>query len=141
MIESEEDEHKGHSDVTSKGIRIRVGAQYLPERSDPDHKNYTFAYKVRMTNVGDERAQLLTRHWIILDAHNERREVHGEGVVGEQPRLEPGESFEYVSGCQMPTEWGTMEGSYQWLRDDGDVFETKIGRFFLVPKAAPIGAP
>ncbi len=132
--------HKGHSDVSTEGIRIQVGAQFLPERSDPMLARYTFAYRVVISNEGSESAQLLSRHWIILDAENDRREVHGEGVVGEQPMLEPGTSFEYVSGCTMPTEWGTMEGSFQMIRDDGEVFDAVVGRFFLAPTAAPLAA-
>jgi ApaG protein len=131
---------KGHSDVTTEGIRIRVGAQYLPDRSDPMLGRHTYAYRVVITNEGDSTAQLLSRHWIILDAENDRREVRGEGVIGEQPVLQPGQSFEYVSGCTMPTEWGTMEGTYQLIREDGEVFDAAIGRFFLAPSASPIAA-
>lgn len=132
--------NKGHSDVTTDGIRVRVGAQYLPDRSDPMIGQYTFAYRVVITNEGTCSAQLLSRHWIILDAENDRRDVRGDGVVGEQPSLEPGESFEYVSGCNMPTEWGTMEGSFTMIREDGEVFKAAVGRFFLAPTAAPIAA-
>ncbi|MCB9915952.1 MAG: Co2+/Mg2+ efflux protein ApaG [Planctomycetes bacterium] len=131
---------RGHSDVTTEGIRVRVGAQYLPGRSDPSLGHFTYAYRVVLTNVGERPAQLLSRHWIVLDADNDRREVRGEGVVGEQPRLDPGQSFEYVSGSSLPTEWGTMEGSYQMIRDDGELFRAAIGRFFLAPTAAPLAA-
>lgn len=132
--------HTGHSDVTTEGIRVRVGAQYLEERSNPDARQFTFAYRVVITNVGERPAQLLSRHWVLLDGDGERRDVRGEGVVGEQPRLAPGESFEYVSGSSMPTEWGTMEGTYQFIREDGELFDVQIGRFFLAPTTAPLAA-
>jgi ApaG protein len=129
---------KGHSDTTSEGIRIRVGAQYVVEHSDPDRSHFVFAYRVVIENVGLEPAQLLDRHWIIVDALGERREVRGPGVVGEQPRLAPGERFEYVSGAQIETEWGSMEGSYGFVRPGGETFQARIGRFFLAPNLAPL---
>jgi len=124
---------KGHSDTTTEGIRVRVGAQYRPDQSDPDRRHYVYAYRVVLTNQGERPAKLLSRHWIIRDANNELREVRGQGVVGEQPRLEPGESFQYVSGCPLGTSWGTMEGSYEMQREDGETFRARIGRFFLAP--------
>ena len=130
--------HKGHSDTTEAGIRVRVGAQYVPEDSDPDRSAYVFAYRVVIENVGVEPAQLLDRHWIIVDALGERREVRGPGVVGEQPQLAPGEHFEYTSGAQLTTSWGSMEGSYTFARPDGERFEAPIGRFFLAPNVAPL---
>lgn len=129
---------KGHSDTTTEGIRIRVGAQYVSEHSDPERSNFVFAYRVVIENVGVEPAQLLDRHWIIVDSLGERREVRGSGVVGEQPRLAPGEHFEYVSGAQIQTEWGTMEGSYTFVRPGGANFEARIGRFFLAPNLSPL---
>ncbi|MFT7667956.1 MAG: ApaG protein [Planctomycetota bacterium] len=130
----------GHSDVTTEGIRIRVGAQYLPDRSSPDVGRFAYAYRVRISNDGSAPAQLISREWIIIDADNGERRVQGEGVVGEQPLLQPGESYEYVSGSSMPTEWGTMEGSFAFIRENGDAFEAQIGRFFLAPSAAPLSA-
>ena len=130
---------KGHSDTTSEGIRIRVGAQYVPEHSDPDRQNFVFAYRVVIENVGEQPAQLLDRHWIIVDSLGERREVRGPGVVGEQPSLDPGERFEYVSGAQLETEWGSMEGSYTFVRPEGETFQARIGRFFLAPSLEPLG--
>jgi ApaG protein len=91
-----------------------------------------FAYKIVLVNEGDAPARLLSRHWVILDADGHREDVEGPGVVGETPRLDPGERFEYMSGCPLPTPWGTMEGSYLFERDDGQTFRVKIGRFFLV---------
>jgi len=131
---------KGHSDVTTDGIRIRVGAQYLPSQSSPDGHRFTYAYRVRIDNVGESSAKLMRREWIVLDSENERRVVRGPGVVGEQPRIEPGGKFEYVSGSTLPTEWGTMEGGFHFVRDDGEEFVARIGRFFLTPSLAPLGA-
>lgn len=131
---------KGHSDSVSQGIRVRVGAQFIPDQSDPDRHDYVFAYRVVIDNEGTEPAQLMTRHWVILDAAGERRDVRGPGVVGKQPLLAPGERFEYVSGCRMPTEWGSMEGSYGFQRPDGESFEVAIGRFFLAEKLGPLSS-
>jgi ApaG protein len=132
--------NNGHSDVTTEGIRIRVGAQYLPNQSNPDNKHYAFAYRVRIQNLGESSAKLLSRTWIILDADNDRRVVKGPGVVGEQPNLEPGEGFEYTSGSSMPTEWGTMEGSFHFQREGGEEFDAPIGRFFLTPAGVPLAS-
>jgi ApaG protein len=128
----------GHSDTTTEGIRVRVGAQFVPEQSDPERKHWVYAYRVVITNLGQQRCKLLSRHWVIRDANNDRRDVRGPGVVGEQPDLEPGKSFEYMSGCPLATEWGTMEGSYRMRRADGTEFEARIGRFFLARTTAPI---
>jgi ApaG protein len=121
-----------NSDLLTGGIRIQAAAQYLPERSEPDEV-WFYAYRVCITNEGTERAQLLSRHWVVLDANKVKEEVIGEGVVGRQPDLGPGEMFEYTSGCPLATAWGTMEGSYTFCRPDGAEFEVPIGRFFLVP--------
>jgi ApaG protein len=86
-----------------------------------------------ISNQGERRAKLKSRHWVILDADNNRQEVRGPGVVGKFPDLAPGESFEYCSGCPLATKWGTMEGSYVFQREDGSEFEVSIGRFFLAP--------
>jgi ApaG protein len=128
----------GQSDTVTQGIRVRVGAQYIPEKSSPDERRFLFAYRVIIANEGQSRAKLVSRHWIIRDAHNEVVEVRGPGVVGEYPDLAPGESFEYVSGCPLQTEWGTMEGSYRMQREDGEQFDARIGRFFLAPNVEPI---
>jgi ApaG protein len=130
----------GHSDLTTQGIRVRVAAQLHAGDSNPGQRVYVYAYKVVIENVGDERARLISRHWVVRDANGERRDVKGPGVVGEHPDLAPGQSFEYVSGCHLATEWGTMEGSYRMRRPDGSEFEARIGRFFLAPNAAPIAA-
>ena len=130
-----------NSDTVTHGIRVQAAAQFIPDRSEPDEM-WFYAYRVRIINEGDERAKLLSRHWVVLDANNQRREVDGEGVVGRQPDLGPGEMFEYTSGCPLNTAWGTMEGCYTFLRPDGSTFEAEIGRFFLVPSvdnAAALG--
>lgn len=131
---------RGHSEAVTQGVRVRVAAQYIPEQSDPDRTRWIYAYRVILINEGLRPATLVSRHWIIRDAFNEMREVRGPGVVGKNPRLEPGQSFEYTSGCPLSTEWGTMEGSYLMKRDDGATFEAEIGRFFLAPNVAPLSA-
>lgn len=130
----------GHSDTTTHRVRIRVAAQYVPGESDPEQSRYTFAYRVLITNVGDGRVKLLSRHWVIKDANNKTREVRGPGVVGKHPDLGPGESFEYMSGCPLETAWGTMEGSYTMRQEDGTLFRARIGRFFLARTTAPIAS-
>ena len=127
------------SDTLTEGIRVRAAAEFLSAESSPDHDHYVFAYHITITNEGDQPARLLRRHWVILDAINGRQEVEGPGVVGETPRLEPGDSFEYTSACPLTTTWGTMEGSYSMERDDGAAFEVQVGRFFL-SSLAPRGA-
>ncbi len=131
---------KGHSDVTTAGVRVRVAAQYVPERSDPAGGEYVFVYRVVVTNESDEPLRLISRYWLILDAANERREVRGDGVVGQQPLLAPGESFQYMSGCPLSTAWGSMEGSYRMQRPDGSEFDARIARFFLAPSVPPISS-
>lgn len=123
----------GSVDVT-EGIRVEAEAFYVEETSDPDARQYRFAYTIKISNEGQEPAQLRSRHWIIVDANNNREDVRGPGVVGKQPLLKPGEHFEYTSGCHLPTGWGTMEGSYSMTRPDGRSFAASIGRFFLVSK-------
>lgn len=120
-----------NSDTLTEGIRIQAAAQFMPERSEPDDV-WFFAYRIRIMNEGEERAQLLSRHWVVLDANNGKEEVVGEGVVGRQPDLGAGEMFEYTSGCPLGTAWGTMEGHYTFRRADGSEFDVPIGRFFLV---------
>ena len=116
-------------------ITVAAQACYLEEQSNPDHDRYVFAYTIRLENRGDAPAQLLARHWIITDANGKVEEVHAEGVVGEQPRLEPGEDFIYTSGAVIATAVGTMEGSYGLAGDDGTRFEAPIPPFTLsVPR-------
>jgi ApaG protein len=129
---------KAHSDVTTEGIRVQAAAELLEDHSDPDRLDWRYGYRITLTNVGDVRARLLSRHWVIVDSRGERREVRGEGVVGENPDLRPGESFGYQSLCPLRTEWGTMEGSYRFAREDGSEFVVRVGRFFLVPSNPPV---
>ncbi len=126
------------SDHETEGIRVQAAAQYLPGESDPDHQLYVYIYRIIISNEGAERAKLLTRHWVILDSKGNREDVKGPGVVGEFPDLAAGESFQYLSGCPLRTQWGTMEGSYIMERENGDRFSAEIGRFFLVPSAPAI---
>ena len=125
------------SDTTTQGIRVGATAYYLPEESEPDERRWVFGYTIVIVNVGDEPAQLLTRHWLIIDAQGRREEVEGPGVVGETPRLAPGQAFKYQSFCPLRTAWGTMEGRYHFRRDDGTEFDVPIGRFYLrLPEGA-----
>jgi len=110
---------------------VNVRPQYLVEHSDPDEEKYVFAYTVTIRNTGEHTAQLISRHWIITNGNNAVEEVRGDGVVGEQPVLKPGEAFEYTSGCPLPTPVGSMRGSYQCLADDGTAFEAPIPEFVL----------
>lgn len=119
------------SEAMTEGVRIHVTPAYLREQSDPERSQYIFTYRIRITNEGAAAAKLLSRHWIITDADGEVQEVKGEGVVGEQPILAPGRTFEYESFCPLETRWGTMEGTYVMERDDGVVFEARVARFYL----------
>jgi len=119
------------SDASTRSIRVQVRSNYVPERSDPGQNRWFFAYDVRISNEGDETCQLLSRHWIITDADGKVQEVKGPGVVGEQPVLEPGESFEYTSACPLETAFGTMHGSYQLETAAGERFDAVIAPFLL----------
>ena len=112
-------------------IEIKPVPQFIPEQSDPDDGRYVFAYTITIRNVGELPAQLIARHWIITDANNEVQEVRGLGVIGNQPLLKPGESFEYSSGCSLATPVGTMKGAYQMVGEDGTRFEAEIPEFVL----------
>lgn len=114
---------------------------YLPEQSDPPSSRFVFAYTVTIANEGYEVVQLRTRHWIITDASGHVEEVRGEGVVGEQPVLQPNQAFQYTSGCILKTPWGTMNGTYQMFRSDGSHFDAEIAPFLLAtPTVSPGGA-
>lgn len=119
------------SSAVTKGIRVVVESQYLPERSAPTRKQYVFAYRVLISNEGTRTAQLRTRHWIITDGDGKVQEVRGEGVVGEQPVLRPGQSFEYTSGCVLETPFGSMHGTYQMEAEGGEKFDAEIAPFAL----------
>ncbi len=112
-------------------IEISVETAYLPEQSEPEDERYVFAYTITIRNTGGVAARLLNRHWIITDANGKVQEVEGEGVVGEQPHIRPGEAHRYSSGAVIETPVGTMEGSYGMLTDDGQPFRADIPRFRL----------
>jgi ApaG protein len=120
----------------SNQIDIQVSTRFLAEQSEPAHDRFAFAYTIAITNRGTEAVRLLSRYWLITDGNNEKKEVHGEGVVGEQPYIPGGDTFEYTSGAMLNTAVGTMEGSYQMVTDSGDYFDAVIPRFSLIdPKA------
>jgi ApaG protein len=117
--------------ATTHGVTVRVSVTYLPEQSEPARGRWFWAYHIRLENDGERPVQLLTRHWIITDGRGARHSVEGEGVVGEQPLLEPGTSFDYVSGCPLATPNGAMQGSYRMVSEDGRTFDVDIPRFPL----------
>ena len=119
------------SEAPKHAIAVTTRTQFLPDQSDPDAERYVFAYTITLRNTGTVAAQLISRHWIITDANNMVQEVRGLGVVGEQPRLAPGESFEYTSGTALATPVGTMRGSYQFSGDDGTQFDAPLAEFTL----------
>jgi len=112
-------------------IRIDVETAYLDAESSPDEGRYVFAYTITIRNEGDIPARLLTRHWHITDANGQTQEVHGDGVVGEQPYLRPGEGFQYTSGTHLPTSMGTMTGRYGMVDANGVTFDAPIPEFLL----------
>jgi ApaG protein len=112
-------------------FHVSVRPQYLPEHSDPDENRFVFAYTVTVRNTGDITAKLLSRHWIITNAGGHVENVRGDGVVGEQPVLRPGEAFEYTSGCPLETPVGSMRGTYYCVAEDGTRFEADIPEFVL----------
>jgi ApaG protein len=124
------------SEAITRGVRVHVASHYVPERSSPEQGQYFFAYHVTIQNEGQVGVQLLSRHWIITDGLGRQQEVRGPGVVGEQPRLAPGEGFEYTSACPLPTEIGSMQGGYEMVDEAGERFEARIAPFTLaVPSA------
>jgi len=124
------------SNSVTSGIRVLVKSEYRSDRSAPSSGRYLFTYTVRISNEGEKTAKLVSRHWIITDARGEREEVAGEGVVGQQPLLKAGDSFEYTSFCILKTPHGSMRGTYQMVRDDGIAFDAKIAPFSLVVPGA-----
>lgn len=119
------------STAMTDGIRVSVTSRYVAEQSVPRLKRFVWAYTIRIANEGTQAAKLVSRHWVITDAAAKVEEVRGPGVVGEQPRLEPGKTFQYTSGCVLQTSRGTMQGTYQMVRDDGSTFDADIGAFSL----------
>ena len=116
---------------TQYDIDVQVETAYVSEHSEPDEDRFVFAYTITLVNRGSITAQLISRHWFITDADNRTEEVEGEGVVGEQPVLKPGEGFRYTSGAVIETPVGTMHGTYQMVAEDGRAFDATIPRFIL----------
>jgi ApaG protein len=119
------------------GITVRVSVSFLAEQSEPQRGRWFWAYHIRIENDGAQGVQLLTRHWIITDGRGARHAVEGEGVVGEQPFIAPGGSYDYVSGCPLSTPTGSMQGTYHVVGEDGEGFDIAIPKFALT---APVGA-
>jgi ApaG protein len=123
------------SSATTREVTVRVSVSYLAEQSEPGRGRWFWAYHIRIENDGPQPVQLLTRHWVITDGRGARHSVEGEGVVGEQPLIEPGASYDYVSGCPLATPSGSMQGSYRMIGADGAQFDVVIPTFALVAPA------
>ena len=119
------------SEATTRNIRVRVQSQYDPGRSDPQQNQWFFLYTVSITNEGQETVKLISRHWVITDGMGKEKEVLGPGVIGKQPTLEPGQSFEYTSGCPLTTPFGSMHGTYQMINQGDEKFDIDIAPFTL----------
>lgn len=130
MTEKRQPDEKGPGEKRHD-VAVKAQTQYLPEQSDESGSRYVFAYTITIRNAGRVAAQLISRHWIITDSQGLVQEVRGLGVVGAQPLLRPGESYEYTSGTSIATPVGTMRGSYQMLAEDGSRFEAAIPEFTL----------
>lgn len=133
---SDDDLFETSSDAETSGVRVQVRARYSPEHSNAPASRWFFLYTIRISNQGDTAVQLLNRHWTIVDGTGRTEEVHGPGVVGEQPLLEPGQAFEYTSGCPLPTPFGSMAGTFDMQRTDGTQFEAEVGLFQLIQPGA-----
>jgi ApaG protein len=119
------------SEAVTRSIRVRVRSQYAPEHSQPHQHQWFFLYTVRISNEGTEMVQLVSRHWVITDGNGQVQEVRGLGVVGKQPVLAPGQSFQYTSGCPLSTAFGSMQGTYQMKTSEGEDFDVTIAPFTL----------
>jgi len=118
---------------TTEGVKISVETVYQADYSNPGNEHFMFAYKIQIHNLSEQTIQLMNRHWIIFDSNGTHREVEGQGIVGQQPILEPGQMHEYVSGCNLKTEMGTMKGCYEMRRiSDNSLFEVNIPCFTLI---------
>ena len=124
-------------EAETRGIIVRVNPYFLPDQSDPTERHWVWAYAVEIENKSEEVVQLMSRRWIITDALGRVEEVEGDGLLGEQPTLKPGESFRYTSGCPLPTTSGVMEGQYRLVTSEGDNFEALIPAFSLDLPDAP----
>ncbi len=119
------------SEIVEHPIDVSVSAHYVEGQSEPSRNRYVFSYTITITNLGNRPAQLLSRHWIITDADGNQQEVHGDGVVGEQPKMDPNEGFRYTSGAILKTPVGSMQGTYYMVDDEGNSFEAPISAFTL----------
>lgn len=119
------------TNVQFNNIQVDVETRYIEDQSNPEKNYYVFAYTITIKNKGDQTAQLISRHWVITDSNHKVQEVRGDGVIGEQPVLKPGERFVYTSGTMLETSVGTMKGSYQMKADDGSQFDATIDEFVL----------
>ena len=122
--------------IQSPNIHIEVQANFVPEESKPDSNYYFFSYRVTVHNRGSSPAQLMSRHWSITDGHGQIEEVRGAGVAGQQPKINPGQKFEYESACPLTTASGSMRGSYQMLGNSGESFDIEIPEFYLIAPCA-----
>lgn len=121
---------------TTSDIQVSITTSYVPQESRPEQSYHFFAYKISITNKGSRAAQLMSRHWIITDGLGRVEDVRGPGVVGLQPKINPGQTFEYESACPLHTSSGSMKGTYQMVSDDGDTFTVEIPEFyFIAPQA------
>lgn len=119
------------SEAVTRGVRVHVEARFSPNHSDPKKREWFFLYTIQIKNEASSTVQLVNRHWVITDAHGHVEEVRGPGVVGKQPVLKSGESFEYTSGCPLKTPFGSMRGSYEMVSESGDRFDAAIAPFAL----------
>ena len=124
--------------AVTHGVTVRVSVSYLADQSNPAKRNWFWAYHIRLENAGPQPIQLISRHWIITDGRGGRHEVRGEGVVGDQPVIAVGDSYDYVSGCPLQTPTGAMEGSYHMVTADGAVIAVRIPRFPLIGPAVAV---
>lgn len=122
----------------TRSVVVRVAVSFMPEQSEPARGRWFWSYHIRIENQGKQAVQLLTRHWLITDGRGMKHDVRGEGVVGEQPVIEPGQAYDYVSGCPLQTPTGSMEGSYHMVSEDGSTFEADIPRFSLIGPAVAL---
>ncbi len=141
MLETERPERLPAVEAVTRGVRVSVVSKYLAHQSAPANNRFVFSYEVTVTNDGPDTVQLKTRHWVITDAQQRIEEVRGEGVVGEKPKLDPGQSFQYTSGCILKTTFGTMHGSYQMHLEDGSRFDAEIPAFLLAAPFSGAGGP
>ncbi len=128
---TEIDDSQFNSEALTDGIRVTVRSRYSAKDSDPARGQWFFLYTITIANESDQKVKLISRNWIILDGTGKSEEVHGPGVVGEQPELEPGHAFEYTSGCPLTTPFGSMAGTFEMRRQDGTHFEAEVRLFQL----------